>query len=238
MIPALTFSDGTFSFGDMTFPTPGPDESSTVLDEGSSNMQSNDNAVQTDPPSHITNDTPIAALQSFIAPIYAMPLAGPSPTSDVPAATQTEPGNAIPDQSNTGNNNGYSMIIDPSVLGTPSLSTMSYPPPSSTAPTPMDTTYLSSAMTMATPSSTTISMVSAPELTQLQREYDILKLRNTQMAEECTEASEAMRASRVDIETAQSMLYKVLSMPEVQGEVYSQLLDVVKLVSAVGRRLK
>lgn len=203
-------------------------------------MLSNDNmAFQLESGSQPTDGAPIAALQSFAVPIYAMPMTGHSSTSDTPAVTHIESGTAAPDQYNTTSNNNSSVNIHPSGFGMSSVSDISYPTmPFSTAPTPIDTPYLSSNTAMPTPSSTTISVLTAPELTQLQREYDILKLRNTQMAEECNEARDAMRASRVEIDNVQGMLYNVLGMPQVQGEVYGQLLNIVKLVAVISKKLK
>lgn len=75
------------------------------------------------------------------------------------------------------------------------------------------------AINTATPTSST-----GPTAVQLQRDYDILKLRHEQAAEQHTRFVLGANAAGADVERAEAILHEVMEMPEVQGPLYERLL--------------
>jgi hypothetical protein len=73
---------------------------------------------------------------------------------------------------------------------------------------------------------------------QLQRDYDMLKLRNQQTVLECAELEEGRKAARADVKTAQAILHEVMEMPAVQGAAYDRLLELAGMLIKAGGRLR
>jgi hypothetical protein len=73
---------------------------------------------------------------------------------------------------------------------------------------------------------------------QLQRDYDMLKLRNQQTVLECAELEEGRKAARADVKAAQAILHEVMEMPEVQGAAYDRLLELAGILIKAGGRLR
>lgn len=83
-----------------------------------------------------------------------------------------------------------------------------------------------------------ISSTATSGARQLQRDYDMLKLRNQQTVLECEELEEGRKAARADVKAAQAILHEVMEMPEVQGAAYDRLLELAGILIKAGGRLR
>ncbi|KAH6662675.1 hypothetical protein F5X68DRAFT_279861 [Plectosphaerella plurivora] len=73
---------------------------------------------------------------------------------------------------------------------------------------------------------------------QLQRDYDMLKLRNEQTLLENSELEEGRKAAREDVKAAQAILHEIMEMPAVQGAPYDRLLEMAGILIKAGGRLR
>lgn len=110
--------------------------------------------------------------------------------------------------------------------------------PPGTSPPSIASPFTAVQTPFSTLNSTTNASTSPSESSQLQRNYDLLCLRNTRTVAENAELREVSRQSRAEIEEAEEMLQDVLGMVDIQGEAYTKLLDVTNMLLTAGGRLR